>query len=334
MSRSMTADDILNLARGFQPACVLIAGAELDVFTVLKGQPMTAEEVAVKIGGDRRATTILLDALAAMRFLEKKESQYKLPSGIGKMLAENAPESVLEMVRHLGNCLRRWGHLAEVVKIGLPAERPPSIRGEKADRAAFINAMYEISKPMAKDLIAHLNPPQYRHFLDVGGASGTWTMAFLRAAPDARATLFDLPEVIPMARKLLSESGFIDRVNLVAGDYYVDPLPGGADLVWLGAIVHQNSREQNRTLFKKSHAALLEGGQIVIRDVVMDACRTHPVMGALFAINMLVGTEGGGTFTLEELGEDLQSAGFSNPRFLHQGELMDSLVVANKGGKG
>jgi hypothetical protein len=107
-------------------------------------------------------------------------------------------------------------------------------------------------------------------------------------------------------------------------------LPGGADFAWLSAIVHQNSREQNRALYAKIYRALTAGGILVIRDIVMEASRTQPPVGALFAVNMLVGTEGGGTFTLEEFEEDLASAGFVDIELLHQDAGMDSLVRARK----
>jgi hypothetical protein len=109
-----------------------------------------------------------------------------------------------------------------------------------------------------------------------------------------------------------------------------DALPPGADLAWVSAIVHQNSRAQNRDLFAKVLAALVPGGRIAIRDILMEADRTRPVAGALFAINMLVATEGGGTFTFDELREDLEAAGFAEVAVLRQDEAMDAVVVARK----
>ena len=155
-------------------------------------------------------------------------------------------------------------------------------------------------------------------------------MAFLRAVPEATAVLFDLPQVLPLARDRLTRAGLADRVTLVAGDYNVDPMPGGADLAWLSAIVHQNSRAQNRALYAKIHAALAPLGTLVVRDIVMDESRTQPPAGALFAVNMLVGTEGGGTFTLDEFREDLASAGFGDIELLYRDEGMNSLVRARK----
>ena len=121
-----------------------------------------------------------------------------------------------------------------------------------------------------------------------------------------------------------------DRINLVAGDFLVDPLPLGADLAWVGAIAHQNSRAQNRQLFAAVVDALSDGGQILIRDVLMEGSRTSPVAGALFAINMLVATEGGGTFTFDELREDLEAVGFTDAAVVRRDEGMNSIVRAKK----
>jgi hypothetical protein len=125
-------------------------------------------------------------------------------------------------------------------------------------------------------------------------------------------------------------AGVRDRVDLVPGDFYEDDLPAGADLAFISAIVHQNSREQNRELFRKVHAALVPGGRILIRDIVMDETRTRPVGGALFAVNMLAGTPRGGTFTLGELREDLEAVGFEAVEQLREDEWMHSVVGARK----
>jgi SAM-dependent methyltransferase len=133
-----------------------------------------------------------------------------------------------------------------------------------------------------------------------------------------------------MADRRLRAAGLRDRVRLVPGDFTTDPLPAGADLAWVSAIAHQNSRKENQGLFANVFTALAPGGSIVIRDILMDETRTGPLSGALFAVNMLVGTKGGGTFTFGELREDLESAGFRETAVLHKDEGMSSLVVARK----
>lgn len=328
MAIRWTADRVLTTARSFQQPCVLAAAVDLDVFTVLATRPMDAAGLAVHLRTDTRATTVLLDTLASMGLLNKRGGTYRVPAAVAELLTENGARSVLPMVRHQANCMRRWVQLPWVVQSGQPAERKPSIRGPGADQASFIGAMHTISEPVAREVIASLGPMSFRHLLDVGGGSGTWTIALLEAAPEAKATLFDLPDVIPMARERLTGAGLAERVALVPGDFYTDPLPPGADLVWLSAIAHQNSREQNRTLFEKIHGALAPGGTLLIRDVVMSDDHVRPPAGTLFAINMLVATEAGGTYSLAEYAEDLQAAGFTSVEQVRRDPWMDSVVRA------
>ncbi len=322
--------ELLDVARSYQTTCVLAAGAALDVFTCLHEKPATARALASALATDLRATTILLDALAALGYLDKKGDRYSVPEDLARLLSERSAENVLSMLRHQANCFRRWAELPTVARTGKRPEPAVSVRGAAADQADFIGAMHNISEPIADEVVAHLQPMKFRHLLDIGGGPGTWTIAFLRAVPQARATLFDLPSVAAMAKERLAEAGLLDRVTLVGGDFYTDDLPAGADLAWLGAICHQNSRQQNRDLFAKAHAALDDEGVVVIRDVVMEPSRIEPAGGALFAVNMLTATEAGGTYTFDEYSQDLRHAGFGKAVLVHRDEFMSSLIRVRK----
>ena len=323
-------DQLLEMAAQFRVSCVLGAAAELDLFAAIGAQSLGAEELSKKIRADLRATRMLADALTALGLLEKQsDDSYAVPAELRPLLT-NGPKSILPMVLHNMNLVRAWSKLAVAVRMGKPPEREPSIRGADGDRAAFIAAMHSISMAIADNLVARLGPPQFTHLLDVGGASGTWTLAFLRAVPGAKATLFDLPDAIAQAQQRLAGSEFAPRAKLVTGDFYADPLPSGADYAWVSAIIHQHSREETRALFAKVYAALVPGGRIGVRDVVMQPDRTRPVFGALFAINMLVNTERGGTYTFDEIAEDLRSAGFGEPRVAVSADDMTAVVEATK----
>jgi predicted O-methyltransferase YrrM len=318
------------MAAAFSPSCVLGAAAELDVFTVLGDQTLTAEQVTERLNSDLRATRMLLDAVTALNLLEKESGRYSVPAQLRPLLTTGSPESVLPMILHRMNILRGWSQLAWVTKAGIPGPRQASIRGPAADREAFVAAMHTVSGPNADPLVAKLQPLQFKHLLDVGGASGTWTLAFLKAVPGANATIFDLPDAIKQARDRFAGTEYAGRVTFVPGDFYVDRLPAGADFAWVSAIIHQHSRRHNRELFAKVFEALEPGGRIAIRDIVMEPDRTRPVDGALFAINMLVNTDEGDTFTFDEIAEDLQSAGFVDPELRVKSEDMNAVVVATK----
>ncbi len=316
--------------RGYQAAAVMTAAAELDLFSAVGRGPATSRELAKALECDPRGMAVLLDALAALKLLGKENGGYTLAPGVAEVLTHGGAQTSLGMAQHQANCMRRWAQLARVVRDGRPADRTPSVRGEAGDEESFIAAMDNTSAPMADAVVRRIQPLEFRRLLDIGGASGTWTITFLHACPGSTAILFDLPVVIPMAERRLTAAGVGGRVRLVPGDFTADPLPAGADLAWVSAIVHQNSREENRALFGKVHAALVPGGRIAIRDMVMDETRTRPVSGALFAVNMLVGTPGGGTFTFAELRADLEEARFKAVKIDYQDDGMSSIVTAVK----
>ena len=330
MATIWTARSISEVMRSYQGACVLLAAAELDLFSLLSRQALTAAEVVSSLGSDLRATSILIDALCAMELLEKHDGKYSAAPGTADVLASFGKSSMLAMAQHQANCLRNWAQLASIVKTGKPAYREPSVRGEAADYASFIEAMDNIARTIAPQLIAQLPEIQFTHLLDVGGASGTWTIAFLQRYPNAKATLFDLAKVIPQASARLISANLLARVRLVGGDFLIDPLPSGTDLAWVSAIIHQMSRAENRTLYSSIFAALNPGGQILIRDHVMDATRTKPVSGALFAVNMLTATEAGGTYTFDEIADDLKSCGFESAEMIRMEDTMYCVVRARK----
>jgi hypothetical protein len=330
MAAEWTVEKVMTIARNCQPACVLFAAVELDIFNILNKKPMPANQLANELKADLRATTVLLDALVALELLSKQDDKYQAPPSIPPLLTAEGSQSVLSGIRHQSNCIRRWIQLAEVVKTGRSVERIPSIRGKAADQAAFIEAMNDFSAPLADKVIGYLGNLNFQCLLDIGGASGTWTLAFLRAVPKAQAILFDLPEVVEMAKKRIANEGLTKKIKFQPGDFYTDNLPAGADFAWLSAIAHQNSREQNRELFKKIHNSLADTGVLVIRDMVMDNSHINPPAGALFAVNMLVSTQAGSTYAFDEYNYDLMSAGFSKITLLHKDEGMNSLIRAVK----
>ena len=329
MSKIWLSQQLSELMRSYQGACIVLAAAELDLIGQLTA-PQTAAELATQMECNLRGLTGLLDALAALGLVIKEQGRYRPADGVAARLTAQGPDSLLAMAQHQAHCLRSWAQLAPVVKSGKPAGKDASIRGADADYAAFIEAMDNIARTTAPDLVAKLPDLRFTHLLDVGGASGTWTIAFLKKYPDARATLFDLPKVMPQAAKRLAEADVISRVRLVGGDFMADALPGGADLAWLSAIIHQMSREDGRRLFASVFAALVPGGRILIRDHVMDESRTRPAAGAMFAINMLVNTQTGGTFTFEEIAHDLHAAGFIVPEIVRRDDTMNCVIRAVK----
>lgn len=292
---------------------------------LLATQSLAADEVATRTGANLRALTIMLDALAAMGLLVKEEGRYHCEPSAAPFLTADGPASLLPTVLHAADLWHRWSKLTEIVGGAQASRRSPA-----AVQRAFIGAMNASAAAQADRIVSLVDPSPARKLLDVGGASGTYTLAFLRAVPEMRATLFDRPAVVEMARERLGAAGVLDRVTLVSGDFYLDPLPPGHDLAFVSAIIHQNSPEQNVELFRKVFAALDPGGRIVVRDYVLSPDRISPRSGAIFAVNMLTGGAGGNCYTYSEIKSALEQAGFTRVSLTQPGTQMDGLVEAFK----
>jgi predicted O-methyltransferase YrrM len=305
---------IQQTARGFMESRVLLTGVELNLFSLLAAKAMTADQVASELEANIRGTTMLLDALAAFGYLTKEGCVYRTEPSVIPLLTNDSPNSILPGMMHTAYLWHGWSQLTDIVLKGGHAEFPGD--GRERRRKAFIGAMGVRAAQDAHQLVNAVKAGNTKSLLDVGGASGGYTVAFLEEMPGMKATIFDLPPVIEMARDRLSQTPWMERVNLVAGDFTTDELPGGHDLALLSAIIHMNSHEQNLDLYRKVYAALNQGGRVIIRDFVMEPDRTRPVPGALFAINMLVNTNGGGTYTFDEIRDGLEEAGFIDVGFL------------------
>ena len=320
---------VLQEVREFLQSRVILTAAELDLFTRLNKEEGTADDLAKELECDQRALTRLLDSLVALKLLSKQDSLYRT-SERGALLSAEHPKTELPMVLHLNGLWETWSGLTETVKTGINPKRKPVSQRDNDSLESFIGAMHVVGRSLSKEIADSFDLSPFKRLLDIGGATGTYIMAFLEKNPEMTAVLFDLPHVIPMAEKRLEAKGLLKRVELVSGDFSEDELPKGCDLALLSAIIHQNSPRENLDLYGKIHRALVPGGKLLIRDHVMDPDRTSPPQGTLFAINMLVNTKGGDTYTFDEIRNSLEKVGFGEVKLVRKGERMDCLVEGRK----
>lgn len=325
----MVEGEVLEDVRGFLKSRVILSAAELDLFTRLDGQRATTDDLVAVLKCDRRALTRLLDCLVTFQLLFKEDGLYQTTER-GTFLSSKHPKSELPMVLHLNGLWATWSGLTETVKTGTNPCRKPVTERSKDSLKDFIGAMHVVGRGLSREIAESYDLSPFKRLLDIGGATGTYTIAFLEKNSKMTAALFDMPDVIPWAEERIGAEGLLNRVELVGGDFYKDDLPTGCDLALLSAIIHQNSPEENLELYRKIHRALLPGGKVLIRDHVMDPNRTHPPQGTLFAINMLVNTKGGDTYTFAEIRDGLEEAGFVDAKMVRKGERMDCLVEAQK----
>ena len=297
--------------RGFQESRVLLTAVELDVFTAV-GHGATVADVSKKLQTNARATEVLLNALVAIGALTKKNGTFYNTPDTARYLVAGSPDDARPALMHTVHLFQSWATLTDCVRAGT-AVLPPGV--DKQDpqwTESFIAAMHRGSQGTADQLVHTVGVRGVRRLLDIGGGSGVYSIAFAKASPALHAEVLDLAAVVPIAQRYVQEAGLADRISTRIGDLTVDEFGKEYDLILLSAICHMLDAEQNQDLFRRCYRALARGGRIVIRDFILDPDKTAPRWVALFAINMLVGTKSGSTYTEAEYKTWLTSAGFED----------------------
>ncbi len=319
-----------SMSVGFQKARIILTAAELGIFSKLVAGPKSAGDLCEAYGWDLRGLRILLDALAALELLKKSSESYSVEPRLYGALDPNSDESILPMLLHRARMWKSWSNLTSIVKGDFDMGSFVKMDRSRNDIEAFIGAMEVVGRKRAMRIAKDMNLEGRKNLLDIGGGSGVYSLALLELNPNLAATLFDLSLVIEITRERIARTKFAHRISYVEGDFNTDELPTGHDTVLLSAIIHINGRERNRSLFSKAHQALEPKGLLIIRDYVMDESRISPKDGAVFAVNMLVATREGNTYTFREIYEDLILAGFRNIKVIRVGDQMDQIITALK----
>jgi SAM-dependent methyltransferase len=307
----LTADGIHQLARAFFHSRVLLTAYELGLFSALGQERMTSAEVASALGTDRRATDRLMNALAVLGLLNKEEGRFaNTPAALRYLFAGKA--EYMAGLMHTVNLWDSWSTLTDAVRAGTTAfERPGGEAGERRTEA-FIAAMHYGGSLRAERLVAMLELDGVSRVLDVGGGSGAYALAFARAKENITATVFDLPHVTPLTREYIGAEGLSDRIDVVEGDANEGELPRGYDVVFMSHLLHSNSPPENEALIANGASSLNAGGRLVVQDFVVDEDRAGPPQPVIFALNMLVNTAAGDTYTEAEIRGWMEEAGLAN----------------------
>ncbi|MGE5839453.1 MAG: methyltransferase [Deltaproteobacteria bacterium] len=304
---------LMKVSGAFWESFPLHAAVNLDLFTLIGDASLSAEEVAAHWSGPARSAVMLLDALAAMGLLEKKADQYSNTEAAKTLLVKTSPGYMGYAVKHHHHLVSAWSKLSEAVKTGKPVRKK---RRSRTELESFLMAMYNNASGLAPKITREIDLSRKRHLLDLGGGPGTYAIHFCQANPDLRATVFDLPTTEPFARKTIRRFGLRSRIDFQAGDYLRDEVKGTYDVAWLSQILHSMGPEDCRTVIEKAVSVVELGGLVLVHDFLLNDTHDSPLFPALFALNMLVNTEEGRSYSEGEVRGMLTGAGVRDIRRL------------------
>ncbi len=303
----------------------IYAAAKLGVADALAGGARAAEDVARELGTHVRATRSLLRALAAIELVTHLEDGRFELTRVGSCLRADAPDSVRSWALLWCSEMmwRPWGRLADCVKTGEMAPKlldgfdDPFLLMEKypAERAIFNRSMLEMTRGVAMLLPSAYDFSGAQTVVDVGGGYGALLPPLLRAKPQLRGVVYDIPSCAEGARQLMKDEGLAERCEFVGGDFFAS-VPEGGDVYLIKSVIHDWSDEKSRQILARCRAALKPGARVLLLEWIMPE-RVGPQDAGIIGgdLNMLV-MVGGQERTEAEYRALLASAGLRVTRVI------------------
>jgi ubiquinone/menaquinone biosynthesis C-methylase UbiE len=307
------AKELRKISNAFRQARVLISANNYRIFDHLR-RFQSAESISGKLSIDCRATEILLDALTGLGLLTKQKHRYRNADISSQLLMSGSPYYQGDIICHADSLWRSWSGLDDVIKTGRPVR-------VARDQKAFILGMHNLASLKAKNIVRKIGLRGVKTALDLGGGPGTYSIEMARRG--VKVTLFDLPETIAIAKKVIKKEKMA-CISFIKGNFLSDDIGDGYDLIFISQILHSFSEKKNLGILKKCKDSLNKGGRIVIQEFYIDEDRTHPAQNALFSVNMLVNTDGGRCYSPGEIKEWLLKSGL---KVLGETLLEDTILI-------
>lgn len=314
MSKERGPERIFRIASFWQTR-VLQTAVVMGVFDALADRPRTAAQLARRLKAKKRSLELLLNALVGLELLAKRGDAYANTHEAARFLVTSSDESIAASIAHGAYMWDTWGRLDEAVRTNRPA-RHERLRKHKPDQLrAFILAMHSGGRTRGERIAKALDLSGREHLADIGGGPGTYAIMFCKRYPKLRATVVDRAEVLPIAREVVARYGFEDRFDFVACDVTQERrIPARYDVAWVSNLIHSSDEPTNAAIVRKVVRSLEPGGEVFLQDFLLDETRTKPVWAAVFALNMLVHTDGGSTYTEREVKDWFRRAGLRHVR--------------------
>lgn len=318
----MDFKELKNLVRAFWHSKAILTAIELDIFTKVEKGINKVEDLSKECKASLRGIELLCNYLVSIGLLESKNGKLKITKD-SLILSSKNKENKLGWFYHQINLWEKWNNLKKAIKSG------KEVKG-RFDLKNFVLAMKE-GKEMNLEKIKDLPIEDGSKILDLGGGPGFYSVLFLNAFKNSMVYLFDLKEVIELNKKILpAEILKNKRFKMISGNFLKDSIGSNYDVIWISSVIHSYGIKDIKKLFLKSKKALNKNGKIFILDFFLNDDKKGPVFPALFALNMLLNTKEGRTYSFKEIEEILSSVGFKNFKRVFISE-ESSLIISSSG---
>jgi ubiquinone/menaquinone biosynthesis C-methylase UbiE len=320
--KKVTPERLMEFGFAYAPPLIIGAAVNNKVFDSLATGAKTAEQISKETGASVRGLRAIMNALVGLDLLKKdRKEKYSLtPESAAFLLTDKPGTQAGFFAAILPQLVSKWLSLPEVVREG----RPVLAVNQEEPGTEFFSQLVEniipMSYPSAQALADHLKLAKTKHavrVLDLAAGSGIWGIALIQKSPRVRVTAVDWAGMIPTTKRITQKFGVADRFNYIEGDLREANFGNGYDIATLGHILHSEGEDRSRALLKKTLRALKPEGTIAVAEWLVNDDRTDPAHSLMFAVQMLVNTEKGDTFSFNEIKNWLEDAGFKKVRKLN-----------------
>ncbi len=328
MNNNLDPSHIMQTATAFWSSKVLLTAVEVDLFTALNAQSLTAQQLGEKLELHERGTFDFFDSLVALKFLHRDgdglDATYSNAPETDAFLNQESPAYIGGFAKMLNSRLYGfWGDLGTALKTGKPQNEvkhngKPMFEELYADEARlgqFLEAMSGVQAGNFAMLAEKFDFSKYKTLSDIGGALGLLSQIVGTRHAHLTLNTFDLPPVAPHAQKKIDAAQMSDRVNILSGDFFNQELPK-ADVITMGNILHDWNLENKKMLIKKAYDALPEGGAFIAIECVIDDARREHAFGLMMSLNMLIELGDGFDYTGADFKNWCREAGFKKFEFI------------------
>jgi len=308
----ITSEPIMKIMSGTWLAQTLHVAVDLGMFTKIAKGNSTVEKIAKDLSIEKRPAEMLLNACVALSLLVKNGETYGNTPVADKFLVKNSPDYYGDMISLFGvRDVNGWANLKQAVLTNsITKDTLPKRMEDIALAKQFTKAMHSNSVEPAIILSKKFNFSNFTKLLDLGGGSGAYPIILTKQYSNLTATVFDFPNVCSIAKEFIKKEGVESKVNTFNGNFFKDDFPKDHDIILLSQIFHSWGTEENKNLLKKVYDYLPENGMVIINEFLLNEEKTGPLFSALFALNMLIASKKGNTYTEEEIKSWLKDAGF------------------------
>ena len=300
---------------GFRMSRIIFSALDLDLFNVMGHREWAIPQLAKRLKVSARGLHILCRNLASVGLLVPALGRYRTSTMVKRYLQRESSHYRGDYVGLMHRQWEEWSKLTEVVTSGMPVDSQEPETPEY--RESFTWAMHHRSQEPAEQVASQLSLKSARSLLDLGGGPGTYALTFLQKNPKLQATVMDRPAALDVAQILAKQSSLESRLSCQSGNFIDGKISGKYDIIWYSNVLHIYSPSQNLKIFRKIKRALNPGGRLLIQDTFLENPQgLRPLETNLFAVSMLLYTDTGNTYPIQEVRAWLQKSGLSRTRLI------------------